>query len=227
MRFSELNWFDIEKYLEKDDRLILALGACEQHGYLSLLTDVKIPQALADAAGQQTGVLVAPPLDFGASPYFLAYPGTISLRIATLMDVVEDILRSVYRHGFRRVLALNGHGGNDPVRGRLYELADELPDLRIAWYAWWISHSVEAILQKHELKSYHGGWIEAFDFTRVAKLPGGEKAPPHIPGLLGAEEARQVYGDGVFGGKYQADDAIMQEIFDICVADVVELLKRI
>lgn len=225
MRFEELNWFDIENYLENDDRLMLVLGSCEQHGYLSLLTDAKIPLALADAASQQTGVLVAPPLNFGASPYFLAYPGTISLRIATLMDVTEDLVRSVYGQGFRRLLILNGHGGNDPVRGRMYELASELADLRIAWYAWWGAHSVEAITQKYELKPYHASWVEAFSFTRVAELPEGEKSPPHVPGLLGAEEARQVYGDGVFGGRYQVEDGIMNEIFEACVADVLHMLK--
>ena len=71
MRFEELNWFDVKKYLEGDDRLMMVLGACEQHGYLSLTTDVLIPQALGDAASQQTGVLVAPVLNFGSSPYFL------------------------------------------------------------------------------------------------------------------------------------------------------------
>ena len=155
----------------------------------------------------------------------MAYPGTISLRIATLMDIVEDLLRSVYQQGFRRVLVLNGHGGNQPVQGRMYEVANELADLRIAWFTWWSSHSVEAILHKNELKAYHAGWIEAYHFTRVAELPEGKKTPPHVPGLLGAEEARQVYGDGVFGGPYQVDDAIMQEIFDACVRDVEQMLK--
>jgi len=225
MRYSELNWFDIENYLENDDRLMLVIGSCEQHGYLSLLTDAQIPQALADAASQQTGVLVAPPLNFGASPYFLAYPGTISLRIETLMNLVEDLLRSVYAQGFKRLLILNGHGGNDPVRGRIFELTNEFPDLRIAWYAWWSSHSVESLAQKYELKPYHAGWLEAFHFNRVAELPDGEKAPPHVPGLMSAVEARQVYGDGVFGGRYRVDDAIMNELFEACVADVLQLLK--
>ena len=224
MRLSELNWFDVQNYLERDDRLMIVLGSCEQHGYLSLLTDVKIPLALADAAAQQSGVLVAPPLNFGSSPYFLAYPGTLSLRIATLLNVVEDLVRSLYDQGFRRLLLLNGHGGNDPVRGRLYELASELPALHLNWYAWWQSHSVEAICQKHSLKPAHANWLEAFSFTRVAELPEGEKTPPYIPGLMGAREARQVYGDGSFGGHYQVDDEVMQEIFDACVTDVVHLL---
>jgi creatinine amidohydrolase len=225
MRFEDLNWFDVERYLEQDDRLMLVIGSCEQHGYLSLLTDTKIPLALADAASQRVGVLVAPTLNFGASPYFLKYPGTLSLRAETLLAVVEDLVRSAYGHGFRRILMLNGHSGNDPAKGRLYELANEFSDLRIAWYGWWQSHSVEAIMMKHELKVYHASWSEAFRFTRVAELPEGEKVPPHVPGLVGAEEARQLYGDGVFGGRYKVDDAIMDEIFKAALEDVLQLLK--
>jgi creatinine amidohydrolase len=225
MRFEDLNWFDVEKYLQQDDRLMLVIGSCEQHGYLSLLTDTKIPLALADAASQRTGVLVAPPLNFGISPYFLKYPGTLSLRTDTLLEIIEDLVHSAYGHGFRRVLVLNGHSGNDPAKGRLYELVNQLADLRIAWYGWWQSHSVEAITMKHELKVYHASWSEAFPFTRVAELPDGEKMPPSVPGLVGAEEARQLYGDGVFGGRYQVDDAIMDEIFAAALQDVLQLLK--
>ena len=119
MRLEDLNWFDVEQYLKQDNRLMFVLGSCEQHGYLSLFSDTRIPQALADAASHQTGVLVAPPVNYGISPYFLNYPGTFSLRLSTFCDLVEDIVRSAYRHGFRRLLFLNGHGGNDPARARL------------------------------------------------------------------------------------------------------------
>jgi len=225
MRFEDLNWFDVENYLQQDDRLVMLLGSCEQHGYLSLLTDTKIPQALADAASQRSGVLVAPVLNFGVSPYFLKYPGTLSLSTHTLLNVVEDLVRSAYGHGFRRILVLNGHSGNDPAKGCLYELANELDDLRIVWYGWWQSHSVEAIVVRHGLKVYHASWSEAFPFTRVAELPEGEKTPAYVPGLLGAEEARQLYGDGVFGGRYRVDEAIMDEIFAAALEDVLQLLK--
>lgn len=225
MRLEELNWMDVERYLQQDDRILLILGACEQHGYLSLLTDVKIPLALADAASQKSGVLVAPPLNFGASPYFTSYPGTISLRLTTLLDLAEDMVVSLYGQGFRRMLILNGHGGNEPVRGRMSEVASRYADLRLAWYAWWTSHSVSEVAQNHKLKSYHAGWIEAFPFTQVSELPEGEKLPPRIPGLMGAEEARRVYGDGVFGGPYQADDAIMNEVFHAALLDIEQLLK--
>jgi len=225
MRFDELNWMDVEEYLRRDDRLMLVLGATEQHGYLSLLTDVKIPLALADAASQQSGVLVAPPLNFGVSPYFLAYPGTLSLRAATLAAVVEDLTRSLYAAGFRRLLVLNGHGGNQAADAALTETMNSLPGLRANWYEWWNSHSVEAIAVKYELKPNHANWVEAFPFTRVADLPAEPKIPPFVPGLMDAKTTRQIYGDGVFGGAYQADESVMNEIFAACLADVLKMLE--
>lgn len=227
MRIEELNWMDVEGYLKQDDRLMLVLGACEQHGYLSLLSDVKIPLALADAASQRTGVLVAPPLNFGCSPYFLEYPGTLSLRVSTLLDLVEDLVSSAYGQGFRRFLMLNGHGGNDAARARLYEVANRLPGIRIAWYAWWTANSVLEVAQRHQLKPSHGNWLEAFPFTRVGDIPDGEKPPPFVPGLMSAAEARAVYGDGSFGGYYRAGDGVMSDLFDAALADILQLLNFI
>jgi creatinine amidohydrolase len=225
MRIEDLNWMDVEQYLGLDDRLMLVLGACEQHAQLSLLTDVRIPLALADAASQRSTVLIGPVLNLGASPYFLAYPGTFSLRVSTLLDVVEDLVRSAFGHGFRRILVLNGHGGNDAARTRLYELANELPDLRLAWYAWWTSHSVAEVAQRHALKPAHASWLENFPFTRVADAPAEEKTPPYVPGLMGAQQARQLYGDGSFGGPYQVEEAIMEEIFAAALQDILQLLQ--
>jgi creatinine amidohydrolase len=226
MRIEDLNWMDVENYLKGDDRLILVIGACEQHGYLSLLTDIHIPLALADAASRQTGVLVAPPLNFGSSPYFLTYPGTLSLRLSTLLDAVEDLVRSAHGQGFKRILVMNGHGGNSGVKARLIELANELTGLQVQWYAWWMSHSVEEVAVRHGMKPDHANWLEAFPFTVVADLPEGEKTPPRVPSdILDAGTTRQVYGDGSFGGAYKADPAVMQELFDACLADILHILR--
>jgi len=226
MRFEDLNWMDVESYLKSNNRLMLVLGATEEQAYLSLLTDIKIPLALADAASQESGVLVAPPLNFGSSPYFLDYPGTISFRLSTLLSAVEDIIRSVYGQGFRRILVLNGHGGNTGVRAKLDELANELSDLKINWYSWWLSHSVEAIALKYALKPSHANWLEAFPFTKVSEMPEGAKAPPYVPSaILNAKETREVYGDGSFGGVYQVDSEIMGEIFNVALGDILEMLK--
>lgn len=225
MRLEELNWMDVEEYLKQDDRIILVLGATEQHGYLSLLTDVKIPQALADSASEHTGVLVAPALNFGVSPYFLTYPGTISLRTTTFMNVVEDIVRSLYGQGFRRFFVMNGHGGNSGVRTALTELINQLSGMKVVWYSWWESHSIEEVAIRHELKTSHASWMEAFPFTRVAELPDEPKIPPKVIGLPGADDSRELYGDGMFGGQYTAAPEIMDELFSAALGDVLEFIK--
>jgi creatinine amidohydrolase len=217
---------DLEEYLKQDDRLMLVVGACEQHGYLSLLSDVNIPMALADAASKQTGVPVAPPINFGSSPYFLAYPGTLSLRMSTLMDMVADLLSSAYGQGFKRVLVLNGHGGNNGLTARLAELANQFPGFKIQWSSWWTTQSVKQVAIRHEIKPNHANWLEAFPFNHVTNLPEDEKTPPHVPSdILDALTAREVYGDGSFGGHYQVAPEISQEIFDTALQDVLQLLK--
>ncbi len=225
MRISEINWMDVEEYLKNEDRVIVVLGACEQHGYLSLQTDTKIPLALADAASARTNVIIAPELTVGVSPYFLSYPGTLSIRSEIYIQFVGDILSSLYQTGFRRILILNGHSGNNIVRAKLVEMANSLPELKFSWYSWWESNGVQNLAEKYHLAPEHASWMEAFPFTRVADLPAGEKPGVSFTGVLNAAETRAKYGDGSFGGKYQVDDAIMQELFDTCLLDVINLLN--
>ena len=59
MRLEDLNWMDVENYLKTNDRLMLVVGACEQHGYLSLLTDVKIPLAISELGISQSDLELA------------------------------------------------------------------------------------------------------------------------------------------------------------------------
>lgn len=225
MRFADLNWMDIENYLKGDDRVIVVLGASEQHGYLSLQTDTRVPLALADSASLKSGVLVAPELTVGVSPYFLSYPGSLSIRSEVYLQLVEDILVSLYKNGFRRILVLNGHGGNNIVSTKLVEVQNQYSDLKISWYSWWESHGVTALAQKYDLNPEHASWMEAFQFNRVAELPEGVKAGVSFTGVLNAAETREKYGDGVFGGHYAVSEETMTELFDICLLDVLHLLE--
>lgn len=225
MQLGDLTWMEVEQNLKKENRLMVVLGATEQHGYINLMADVKIPLAIAEAASQQTGVLVAPPLNFGCSSYFTDYPGTISLRVSTLISAVEDIIRSLHRHGFKRILIVNGHGGNEPAKVALGELVNELKDLQLAWYDWWKSPSVGKVAADHGLDPFHASWIEAFPFLRTNGMPSGEKEPFFTNRILSSKELRKELGDGVYGGAYKASDEVMNEVFRAALQDALNLLK--
>ena len=121
MRIFDRNWMQIEKYLEGDDRIVLPIGSTEQHGYLSLGTDAILAERVAVEAAEPLGVPVLPCLPFGMAPYFTEYPGTMSLRMNTYIEVIRDLLGCIVGQGFRRIAIVNGHGGNAPVTGLIRE----------------------------------------------------------------------------------------------------------
>ncbi len=128
MRIEDLNWMEVEEYLKHGDRIILVTGACEQHGYLSLLSDIKIPLALADAASKQTGVWWRRRSTLAAALICCIswHPEPAPFHV--------DGCNGRYRPfglqaGFPAVLVVNGHGGNNGIKIRLGELANQLGGL--------------------------------------------------------------------------------------------------
>jgi creatinine amidohydrolase len=75
------------------------------------------------------------------------------------------------------------------------------------------------------LKPYHASWLEAFPFTRVSELPAETKTPPAYQGLLSSAETREVFGDGSFGGDYEASPEIMNDLFNAAYQDVLHFLN--
>jgi creatinine amidohydrolase len=118
-RLWELRWNEVSALDRHSTLIIVPTGAIEQHGHhLPVDTDIYNSTQIATRAAERCRdagvgpVLVAPPVWWGTSPHHLAYPGTISLRLQTMSDLLVDICASLWRHGFYRILFLNGHGGN-------------------------------------------------------------------------------------------------------------------
>src|SRR4051794_20576259 len=161
MRFRDLNWMQVEAYLEHDDRVALPVGSTEQHAYLSLETDNILAERLAAEAAEPLGVPVLPVLAYGITPGFAAYPGSPSLRLETFAAVLRDLLDSLCRQGFRRFLIANGHGGNTPARVSVAEWMAAHDDATVLWHELWDGRPDEIAAEIDEDYD-HASWSENF-----------------------------------------------------------------
>lgn len=230
MRVAETTWMEIEDYLRHDDRCVIPLGSTEQHAYISMATDAILAERVAVDAADPLGVPVFPALSYGITPYFMAYPGTVTLSLATYERVVVEILGSVRRHGFRRILVLNGHGGNSPARPAAEAWADRKDGVELRWHDWWKAPRVRAAVDEIDPDASHASWMETFPWTRVAGVepPEGHKSPVDLSGRseLSVDQFREVLGDGSFGGDYERSDEEMQAIWDVAVREVRDRLTE-
>jgi creatinine amidohydrolase len=98
--------------------VVVPFGALEQHGpHLPLDTDAVLGDRLGPMLAQRLNALCAPTMRVGCSWHHLAFAGTLSIRPETLLMLVEDLVDSLARHGFRRIVLLPTHGGNEgPLR---------------------------------------------------------------------------------------------------------------
>src|SRR5262249_40380245 len=104
--------------------VVIAFGATEQHGpHLPLATDALIGDHLARLIADRLDAFVAPTVRIGCSEHHLEFPGTLSVSESTFHSLVADVVRSLARGGFRRIVLLPTHGGNfRPLAAALEQL---------------------------------------------------------------------------------------------------------
>lgn len=229
MRIADMNWMQVEEYLKRDDRAIVPLGSTEQHAYLSLATDAILAERVAVEAAEPLEVPVFPVLAYGITPYFLAFPGSVSLRVSTYVAVVRDVLDSLYGYGFRRIILVNGHGGNSPAGSLAPKWMAEHPVARVVLYNWWNAPKTWQAVQLVDAVASHGSWMENFPWNRVAPAPRGQKPMANLDQLrtLSPAAMREAIGDGNYGGDYEKPDEQMLAIWRIAVEETRDIIAAL
>jgi creatinine amidohydrolase len=230
MRIADMHWQQLQAQLQKDDRCVLPIGSTEQHAYLSLAVDNILAERVAVEAAEPLGVPVFPVLPFGITPTLTAYPGTISLRVETFVRVLHDMLDSVHRSGFRRVLIVNGHGGNQPAAAAIAEWRMGHPETAVRLHNWWNAPATLAAVKAVDPGSSHASWMENLPWTRLAGVqqPAARKEPIdyHRYAVLDPQGVKALCGDGNFGGDYQrADDSAVLAMWDVAVRETRALIE--
>ena len=227
MRVQDCNWMQLEEYLQRDDRIVLPIGSTEQHAYLSLGTDNILAEKVSVDAAEPLGVPVLPVLPYGITPRFAAYPGSSTLRVETFLAVVTDLLDSLSGQGFRRILIVNGHGGNTPARSAAAQWGAKNTGVQVRYHDWWDSPRVMEVVREIDPEGSHASWMENFPWTRLpgVELPS-EPKPPTVTPVHDPVEFRRLTGDGSFGGAYQHADEDLLRVWQAGVDEVRDLLEN-
>jgi creatinine amidohydrolase len=115
---ANMTWPEVEHRLKECEIVLVPLGSTEQHGpALPVSTDHYIATQFAYRAAEMIWdkhkVIVTPTVTFGFSPHHMEFKGTITLSELTLSSMIADICHSLAQHGFKRIILVNGHGGNE------------------------------------------------------------------------------------------------------------------
>jgi creatinine amidohydrolase len=230
MRIAEMNWMQVEERVKRDDRCVLPIGSVEQHGYLSLCVDMILSEKVAADAAEPLGVPVYPALPFGITPYFADFPGTVTLRVATYVALMDDILESLYRGGFRRIVVVNGHGGNNPVFGFIKEWMGRRRDARVKFHEWWKAPKTWAKVMEIDPAASHASWMENFPWTRLKGVEMPKDAKPLVDmtrmQMSNPAEVRKIVGDGNYHGRYQRSDNEVLALWQVAVEETRDIIDR-
>lgn len=208
-------WQEVEAYLRRSQGIILPIGSTEQHGPTGAIgTDAICAEAIAKGVGETTEALVGPTINVGMALHHGAFPGTMSLRPTTLIELICDYITSLSRAGFQRFFFINGHGGNiATLKAAFAQTYDrlavlEIPDAdltRCKVANWFMAGGVYRLAKElyGDSEGSHATPSEIavtqYVYPEARKqAPLSEKVAPSGP-IYGAVDFRRRYPDGRMG----------------------------
>ena len=250
IRLGLLSWSEVEALDRERTVAILPIAAVEQHGpHLPLDTDTFLCTQVVEAAGAQAQaggpVLVAPTLAYGSSAHHMAFAGTLTLTAATFLASVVELCGSLIGHGFRRLLVVNGHGGNSALaREAVQQLALDARVLAAAADYWALARETAAEVRD----SPPGGMAHACEFETSLMLylrpesvrnelvrreiPEPRFAQERLdlvsPGRVAAGwQTHELSSSGVLGAPDLATGEKGKRLFEACVEGLSRLIEEL
>ena len=234
----EMSWVEAKEHFAKSNIAILPVGSTEQHGPANPLgTDFLIAKAIAEEAAKRTRVLCLPTVPFGVSPHHKQFWGTIFISPRTFKKYVKETCLALGYYGVRKIVVINGHGGNLPA---LTELARELREegVFVSVFQWW--PAAEKLLPKlftPEERRHAGADETSMNLALHPDLVNMRRAVDtevrqhalQVQGITLPLGTVDETGSGVFGKSTTAAAAKGSKTFEAVVNEVVKhvnLLKK-
>lgn len=237
IELAHMSWREAKEYFSKKDIVLLPVGSTEQHGPQNPLgTDHLIAYKLALEAGKRTGVIVLPVIPFGVSLHHSKFPGTIWIQEENFINYLRDVIESLRKHGVKKIIVVNGHGGN---LASLLILAREFREkgVLIVVYQWWTAISSSERISKTFTPSGrgHAASIETSlnlylhpELVNMKEAVDEEPKKLPVDGLAYFPEyTHDRTKSGVFGISTTSSKEKGKVVYEESIKKLVELIEKI
>jgi creatinine amidohydrolase len=241
---ARLTWRDADTALRRARVALVPIGATEQHGpHMTLDTDTAIAEAFTRRLGNSLGedAIILPTIPLGMSEHHLAFAGTVTVRSSTFMGLVHDVVGSCVQNGIRKVVMVNGHGGNiDPLRIVCREAGrDGIAE--VASIMWAILAA--DLIRERAATPYHSHACDIETSVAMAIAPQAvladriEAPSPPLDQPLPLAEPRSPYDvpvpfhhwttNGAIGDPRLANSALGEEIVALAESRALDFIRRL
>jgi creatinine amidohydrolase len=242
MLLADLTWTDVAS-LNKDTPVVFPVAALEQHGrHMPVFTDSLLMGEIARRAEIElkSEVLFAPLQWLGNSHHHMDFPGTMSAEPRVYLDLLCGLLENFIAHGFKRLLILNGHGGNDvPGKQAVFEVRQrhrDRKDLLLLFATYWHlspdAHTAHPDLQQ-QVMGHACEWETSMvlrlaphlvkGHAQVAEVPFGNAFEPASRGWTMPDRSEP----GHVGAPNSASAEKGEALFQCFTRDAVAMLRRV
>ncbi|MFB2832762.1 creatininase family protein [Aeromonas jandaei] len=127
--------------------VIIPIGLIEAHGpHLPISVDLATVDFFSKKIAENTGVILAPMINYGFADEMSEYPGTIGIKPETLATLIQDICISFLEKGFQNLIFLSGHGANKmPVEMAFWRVWERYPNMKAVYWNYWSEAGVNGI----------------------------------------------------------------------------------
>lgn len=241
MQLAEMTWPAVAA-LSKDTPVAIPIAALEQHGHhLPVFTDSMLVSEITRRAERplHDRVLFAPVMWLGNSEHHLDFPGTMSASPRAYLDLLVDMIENFITHGFKRIVLINGHGGNNvPGQQAVFEVRQrhrQREDLLLLFACYWAlgsqPHESDPSLEQHAM-GHACEWETSMILSLAPHLVGDYQSASTVDPrgqfdpVYRGWTTRDRSAIGHIGNPSVASAAKGEALLKVFTADVVMLLER-
>jgi len=232
-KWSELTHAAFLEALNQTEVAVMQTGALEAHGtHLPLGTDFFLPEFLADRVAAQTSALVLPPIVFGDSWAFDEFEGTVSVKHSTLVEFYADVMSAVFRHGFRKIVVINGHGGNTSALQEAAKISTMEGERAVIIVNWWVDLAKPVRATVLETPEGHAAEDETSEVMHVRpdlvdmKSPVAARVTTQFK-VISGRYRKELNPSAVFGDPRKASADKGRLILEKAEEELVQLIREL